>query len=97
MNEGACCSASSLAGGLVSGHSLTDVEWYLITVLNLHFSDVHISLITCDMEHLFICLFTICISSLLKILASMFMRDIGLYLSFPVGSLFGLGLRIMLA
>ena len=54
---------------------------------NLHFSDVHISLMTYDVEHLFICLFTICISSLLRILASMFMRDIGLYFSFLVGSL----------
>ena len=63
IDEGFYCSASLPAFGVIDvlnfSHS-TNVQQYLIVVLICN------SLMTYDTEHLFICLFAICISSLLK-------------------------------
>ena len=65
-NESSCCSTSSPAFGFASvpdfGHSNRCVV--VSHYFNLHFPDKY------DVEHLFICIFVICISSLVRYLLS---------------------------
>ena len=64
MNESSCCSTSSPAFGVASvldfGHSNRYVRYLIVLIF--------ISLMTYDVEHIFVQLFEICISSLVKYL-----------------------------
>ena len=67
MNESSYCSISSLAFGIISFLDfaiLIDVQWYVTAV------SMFIFLMTYDVEHLCICLFASCISTLLRCLFS---------------------------
>ena len=63
MNENSYCSAFSLAFDIVSVLDLYQSNRSVVlSCFNLHF------LMPCDVEHLFICLFVICVSSLVRCL-----------------------------
>ena len=60
MYESSCCSISSTAFGVVSVPDFGHSDWCTVAVLTC------ISKMTYDVEHLFISLFAICISSLMR-------------------------------
>lgn len=65
MTESSCCSTSMPASGVIGvldSGCLVAVQWYLIAVL------VFYSLMTNDIEHCFMCLLAICLSSLVMCL-----------------------------